>query len=77
MLELTLPWLLFPAAVLYDADAFITSAVVAPRVRDVLFNSCDPVLTPGAAVLQPPPVAALSFTDHGSPPAASGLTSRL
>ena len=77
MLELTLPWLLFPAAVLYDADAFITSAVVAPRVRDVLFNSCDPVLTPGAAVLQPPSVAALSFTDRESPPAAPGFTSRL
>ena len=27
MLELTLPWLLFPAAVLYDADAFIASGV--------------------------------------------------
>ena len=75
MLELTLPWLLFPAAVLCDADAFITSAIATPRVHDVCFNSCDSVLTPGFAVQQPPSVAALSFTDRGSPSAASVLTS--
>ena len=77
MLELTLLWLLFPTVALCDADALITSAIAAPRVRDVCFNSCDPVLMPGAAVLQPPSVAALSFTDRGSPSANSGLTSRL
>ncbi len=52
MLELTLPWLLFPAAVLCDADAFTTSAIATPRVRGVCFNSCDSVLTPGFAVQQ-------------------------
>ena len=49
MLELTLLWLLFPTVALCDADALITSAIAAPRVRDVCFNSCDPVLMPGGA----------------------------